>query len=708
MTVYAYIDNEVPELAEWTLNGVPARLTAAAWPHRGSYGMRCAAPYTYGRKNFSDIAVAAGGSTYIGLWMRVNSWPSVNRGGAVCIAKNDGLTTIATIYTWPNGRVEVLWSTGDYYRHDGLVAGRWYYLALCNQRATSAVAADGRGRFWLDGLLVHTTPAINNWSAAGSLGRVEVGQAWTNVAFSVDVDEVKVADEYPEPHTAEPAGSYPCAESSIILYRSSSADSRTFAEWCCDQLGLPYSHCVPLPNATATENLASYADWQAQVETDLLEWLSRHPILAARLTTIVLGFGVPGAFSSGGVLCSGTSRLANLATAFSLAAANPAYETATRLALSDLAGLYTTARIDAATLAGAQAIFARSPALGSLEGLKLVSDAGFAAARTALWGQQMRLPTELHEEATAIAGDAIVITSTPAGYTVADGSAGAAMYTGADACTSLRGGASELLTALNDGAYAAAAGQMHTGVTTFSAESFCKVLRAGGTVGEAALAAASVVDGDFVLVGWPHTILDLPASGYNLYGGATRASVDFATLLACAPPGVGNIRVAHGADADSWYAIRAISEAGVESEPRFFHAVTVGGALLGPPPNRINWAKLDPAAAGRLRLSFRYLAEGQQAPPAAVQVAPCTGPGGAGVDWGSLIDTISIGGETTWSGLLPPTYAHGTVVYAAVRAVSATGVAGEPTYSTATGHDLKATADAEGPPGVAFVQASQA
>jgi len=195
---------------------------------------------------------------------------------------------------------------------------------------------------------------------------------------------------------------------------------------------------------------------------------------------------------------------------------------------------------------------------------------------------------------------------------------------------------------------------------------------------------------------WPG---GLDAGGYNVYRGAP--TIDYDTPVGYVPPGVKTIDLAglgHVADTEYFYGVRCISSAGVE-EANTDRVVRVivddEGQLVGPPPNAITWARVAPAAGGKMTVDYRYNAAGQRGVATQLQVAEAT----AGVpDWDNVIDTVSIG---VWRFTTTDSWPHGATVTLAVRAITADGAAG-PAYLCDA-----AVADSEGPPAVTYMEASQ-
>ena len=328
MSLLHYLDFEPPLADEgWTVVEVGAstalRLAAAAFPERGSNGLRVTIDSTspaYVTRSLSDV-IDAGTWFAFGFWLNARTMPGTNYslilGGkaatswweiAVALNSNGTLRAYcqddASATKWTDLTVAI--GTDE-----------WHYVVWMAKRATSDVAADGVLAIYLDGQLADDTTGIDNYDTYPSLTDIRVG-IWGNPKDGtvLDHDEVKfatgatVAAAYPEPYSPTAASTELSeAARTLVFYRQGSADSLEFADYLVTQLSIPRSHRVPLPNATSTESLASYATFESEVEDDLNAWLAVNPVIAAKVSTFIIGYGVPGYFSSGGIIHSAASRL---------------------------------------------------------------------------------------------------------------------------------------------------------------------------------------------------------------------------------------------------------------------------------------------------------------------------------------------------------------------------------------------------------------
>jgi len=408
MGLLHYIDNE-PASGEWASTtevggSTITRGADGAWPERGSYGLRVSLATNVNSTTdpnwaYKSLAlsrgVAAGEAVYLGQWVRVTTFPS--RAGTYAYANFGRLITGGSygetdfyLHLWnDNGTEQVRFVTrddaGGWHIPDvgELPPGAWHWVVGGVRRASSDVASDGWARLYVDGTLAGEVTGIDNYDEFTGLSSLQTGTgaAATSGGGEFDVDEIKIADAYPEPYVAPASSSYPCAESTAVLFRQTDSDSREFADYCASELGIPRGLLIPLPNAGSDEALADYATFETQVEDDLNTWLTTNSTNAAQIDTFLIGYGVPVAFTEGGVKHSAASRLMNLDAAFSSQTTNPFYDptTVARLTHDEIrAEGYCCTRIDADSLAHAKAIIDAAAAVSALSGLtdadKLYSD----------------------------------------------------------------------------------------------------------------------------------------------------------------------------------------------------------------------------------------------------------------------------------------------------------------------------------------------
>jgi len=395
-----------------------------------------------------------------------------------------------------------------------------------------------------------------------------------------------------------------------VLYRSASADSVEFADYCAAELGVPRCNLVPLPNATADETLADYATFQAEVENDLAAWLALNPTVAANVTTFLVGYGVPGCFTHAGVVHSAASRLMHYGSAFSSGAPNPLYNPSTveRLTATALsaAGVYLACRIDADTLAHAKEIVNRQSSIVNLQDADTLysDDAAYLAS---LPCQRLRIVTAALGE---YANDAFVFGDTGTPSFGAAGSRVCFVDDSADAADTLRA-ASELFDAIVTNGYAAGLG-FSSLTSNLSPLAFFEMLRVGGTLAEAFCVAIASLDYTAVPIGSPLMTVAFQLGGYNVYlGKGSPDMIDWDQAIAYTRYNVEaitiNVPLMEGQK--HVLAARAVSHLGVEEHNTHvlsYVELDAEGNLLPRPMSAPSEITTDIQGDGSLVMSFSY------------------------------------------------------------------------------------------------------
>lgn len=632
MSLLHYIDNEVPwdapaHYGEWDsyVEGGWATVTqvaAAAFPERGSYGLRCQTfegHIAYMQKD--DVAsIAPGGELYVGLWMKVVGLPV---GGLTYIGSlYDGGTMKVGIILDVNGELRVACFLDVGAAWLGPIAppaasGRWLYFVLAIKRASSDVAADGWFRMYFDGRLADEAINQDNYDTYAVPLDLRAGcHAATRDDLDIYLDEHKVAESYPEPYVPTPADEYLSADRLAVLYRTASADSVEFADYCVAELGVPRANLIPLPNASADEALADYATFQTEVEDDIDAYLALNPTVAANCMCLLLGHGVPGYFTNAAVQHSAASRLMNYGTGFSSGAANPLYNPAVvaRLTKTALGGKYLCCRIDADTLQHSKDLIDRAATVSALAELP-DSDtlwSGDDTYRASLACQRLRILEERIWGGEGIeADDAAFVWFIGGGSFGTGGSKVACVGDSALSALSLRSGSTICVVILHTENYAAALGSSET-ADTFDAESFFGMLRIGGTLAEAFAVAISKLDYTAVGAGSPLLTVAFQLGGYNVYRGLGGIEgIDWQESVACARSGEGTLSVnlALAPGRRYIFAARAVSPEGVEE--RNTHVVAYAeldeqGDLLPAPLAPPTELTADPQPNAKLLVGFSY------------------------------------------------------------------------------------------------------
>jgi len=195
----------------------------------------------------------------------------------------------------------------------------------------------------------------------------------------------------------------------------------------------------------------------------------------------------------------------------------------------------------------------------------------------------------------------------------------------------------------------------------------------------------------------------LPGSGgYRVYRGqgATAAAIDFDNPVGIAQAGDAAAYV-HGAalaaNVEYCYALRAVSDAGVEEDGAACLCrvmIDGDGALVSERPNRLVEASRRATAAGTVTVAFTYSRLGERAAAASVQIARLTN----GVaDWETPVATVSLsaGRVTRHDAALDDAFDDGDQVRLALRAVTSGGVAGPVTRLAGITADATGPADVE-------------
>lgn len=232
MSVEHYIMNETVwvggNYGEWTdrTQGGSATIvqsTASAYPTaRGRYGLHLdqgSADVAYVEKTLGTIAIPAGGSIYIGLYMKFIANTSIVGGiyplRALLTADwNDLKIYIRGDGDATNKRKIILASVDD----DGaavsmgyvatLTLGDWVYIVCRIQRASASGVSDGRVDLYLDGTLVGSVTSVKNFTRAATATTLYLGETHVSDGAEYYFDEIKATlDEYPVAYVAPPIGS---------------------------------------------------------------------------------------------------------------------------------------------------------------------------------------------------------------------------------------------------------------------------------------------------------------------------------------------------------------------------------------------------------------------------------------------------------------------------------------------------------------------
>ena len=552
MSLLHYIDNEVPDFGEWSsvvrdTESNVQRSALAAWPDRGSYGVRIASDSTERGYVTKDLAVDLdpGESIFVGFWLKPQQPSNVAALDLFEIDTPSGFGCGFRTYSSAGWQCFIINDVGALSTVlIPLTTNTWMYIVVELRRASSDVASDGGVRVYRDGYLSGSYLSVDNYDRAAQVIELRIGVTEpcgyydTNEDF--DFDEVKIATTYPEPYAPTPADEYPSARRTVVVVPAST-EGRDFADFCIDNYSVPRSNICYLPNASATESLADYATWQTQVEDDLADFFARNPTIADNCTCFLLGQNTPGYFldeTSGGKKHSAVSRMMNYGTAFSSQTDNPLYApaTVTRLTKTALraAGVYLATRIDSNREEEYyEAIFYHTEE--DVSALAQIPDDDYLVAESGNTYIASPAAGKLRIKTLGTDGDP---TENVCFYTVngsapqpADQGVRAAYIERANYVTpggeTLRG-ADSLHTKLYTNGYAAGIA-FSDDADGVDLASFFEMLRIGGTFAEACMVALEHVDFTAVCAGFPLWTIRFQLGGYNVYSGyGSRDAIDYA------------------------------------------------------------------------------------------------------------------------------------------------------------------------------------
>ncbi len=594
MTIYHHIDNSVPDFGEWdsvtgASSGVLTQTPDANWPEQPGMGLRidtAAQAVAHADKSLG-LTLAPG--------QRLTWTFSLNAHGSISLAVFAILTASART------ALCVLQELGNQVRfsaardpggYEDLVAdvhvGCWHRFSLSIRRASAPGVADGEVTLWQDGV-VRDHASIENYNSTSGLLALTCGNlVAVTAATELDIDDLVFSDDRPSPGSSSTDISAPSTYGTILLIPDSE-QGYLFGEQCAQIAGVPRANILHLPGLSTSEQLASYSDFQQQVETPLAEFFSNWPDLADRCCCFLLGPGVPGSFLHEGVAHSTASRLMRFGQPFVASVANPLI--CLPLGRLDPAtlrshGIHLAARIDGPTFSEACDLLHR--------GVDCTSDAipqdnrfccDDGDVRASLAAQALRLdadPLDLLEN------DAITWTQTdPSGW----GEGGArALFADlrAGSLTALRTTSDAVSDAIHTRGYAAGVGSVGAALA-LDPHRFLTMLHLGATLAEAAAVSSPTLDDGLVLAGYPMATPQLPRGGATIYRGrGSIRQVDWSQPVAYLREGQTQVTLPGPLDGagDHVLAARRVSQAGLEEQST--HVVAIAridedGQLLPPP-----------------------------------------------------------------------------------------------------------------------------
>ncbi len=641
MPLHHYIDNEVPDFAEWDTvvadGGATVVQTAeSGFPERGKLGLRidCQMEQAWVEKQLGG----AGDHLAIGFWMRIVeppdwAWWMTKLGVCEACAEDDAGMRLH-LRQHPNGLCLSLHQATDgslNVINDDLLldSQRWHYLvAVCHWGQSECEA-----KLYIDGSL-RGHSVLADCGAGRRPDRVRLGCTESGGVCPVvlDFDEIKIADAYPEPFRAEPQTEHPAPERTVVLVADTEY-GREFADGCVEMLGIPRGNRCVLSNASTDETLQDHAAFEQQVENDLRAWLATNPTAAARCNCLLLGGDLPGYFMHDGLRHSATSRLMNTHQPFSTGSDNPLYAPGevTRLTKAALDGLYLVTRIDAPDPQDARTVMSRSVSVSAMESLPadnlLYCDD--AAYRPSPACGRLRMPTSDISKLDMAA----MVWGRVADPQFGDGGTRAVFAdTSAGSAATLRDKSLSCGRALFDAGFAAALGCSDE-PDDFDVESFFEMLRIGGTLAEAFAVATARLDYTSVACGVPTMTVATPRAGVNIYHGVGSAdAIDYSAPMAYLHENQQTVDVPLelAAGRRHYLAARAVSSASVEENNT--HIITCAradaqGVMLGEPLPTPTDLVVDVLSPGRVAIGFVCRVEPGLARPEAFEVLSDNGSG---------------------------------------------------------------------------------
>ena len=628
MALLHYINNEDGAFGEWdgttsSSGGTIEQIAGAAFPERGTLGIRTTAPNACTAYAVKDVVkIEPGATTYFGFWVRPSTQPNSYwypihwKVGASSVLRVIGVST----GKW---KLQGVWSDAGARLDSGysdipLTVSVDTYVVVALKRAATSGSSDGSGTIYMGGGEVASRTGVDNYDRLN--GALEIWMGTTVAASSggevYNWDDIKIATEYPEPYVPTPTGENLTGDR-IVALAPPSADGAGFAYYCTDKLSLPRANVAYLPNASTTESLADYATFQAQVEDDVALFLSRNPTVAANCTCFILGPDIPGYFTDNSEKVSATSRMMHYGTAFSAQTANSLYapSTVARLTKTILrdAGLYLAVRLDPV-----EGFLDIMNAAATITALAEIPDADYMLydgtdGQTfvdSTDGQHLRLQT------TSSDGTDVAFYLHTNAQSPIDPSSGnrisfieTANSSGSPGAETLRA-TDTLYDQIVDNTFASGVAFSDT-ADGFDIDSFFEMLRIGGTFAEACMVGFQSVDWTGVPIGSPVMTVAFQDEGYNLYRTVGYLGAALSIVKRLRADDVSSFTLTgagHAASTVYTYILRPVYN-GLETPDYSCRAVfeTDGaGDWLGNRPTMVERVDAEVIAAGKIRLRWSY------------------------------------------------------------------------------------------------------
>lgn len=460
--------------------------------------------------------------------------PGSVQGGSVVVLRGvngSGSTTFDLSFDGDTRVIELSLATGQTMSAT-LVSGlAWHCVEV--KLATQAGAAG----LWINGLSVGSVTGTFGTLATRRLrlGAVEKSSATVGMLY---LDEWVMDQAYIGPVVRAPVGPYADDPARwLVVYNTAVADSVAWAEFYRQRRGVPYANLVGLNLSTA--EVIDAATWDA-MRGALSGYIAENH-LSGQIAGILIGFGVPGVATIGGVDLSVASLAADLGNTIA-DTVNPLYLSGPidagglpqRTGLLN-SGRYLVAECNAESRALTEALSDRADGLqttdagGRVLGVlspqtDRLATAGESWSALSEWlssvgYQQIRLPAAESFDGSAH-GQAIEFTDASAGEFTTSGQARALLASiGSGTADSVRGGMGLANQAINNG-YAFVAGHVGSVSTgqSLNPAALTAALRADWCWAEAVAVATPTIHSTWRPVGDPLATLRMPRAGWDVFG----------------------------------------------------------------------------------------------------------------------------------------------------------------------------------------------
>jgi hypothetical protein len=214
-----HIDNETPDLADWTGSYADeyaeiSQSAGASLPGSGgALGLRFIATNGNNAYVWAEAAELAPGATrYLGAFIR--SPGATGQETTAVVIQLAGGQVFAMVLFAEDAKLYSSWYADSGVCYSSplgmyLAPGSWHYVVLACRRASGAAAADGEVSFYVDGELIHASGPLDNYDRCAGATQCRYGRMQcTDFDLSIDFDEMYGSDDaYPTPES-DPSGGY--------------------------------------------------------------------------------------------------------------------------------------------------------------------------------------------------------------------------------------------------------------------------------------------------------------------------------------------------------------------------------------------------------------------------------------------------------------------------------------------------------------------